>query len=37
MVNTIEGTNEAVDNSRKVIEDISKKYADTYQLTEILN
>lgn len=34
MVNTIEGTNEAVDNSRKVIEDISKKYADTYQLTE---
>lgn len=34
MVNTIEGTNEAVDNSKKVIEDISKKYADTYQLTE---
>jgi ABC-type transporter Mla subunit MlaD len=34
MVNTIEGTNEAVDNSKKIIEDISKKYADTYQLTE---
>jgi|APSaa5957512493_1039668.scaffolds.fasta_scaffold19003_2 DNA anti-recombination protein RmuC len=34
MVNTIEQTNVAVDESRKVISEISEKYKDTYSLTE---
>jgi uncharacterized protein YukE len=34
MVNTIEQTNSAVENSKQIIQDISEKYSDTYKLTE---
>lgn len=34
MVNTIEQTNSAVENSKQIIQDISEKYSETYKLTE---
>lgn len=34
MVNTIDQTNSAVENSKQIIQDISEKYSETYKLTE---